>query len=321
MTQRNASENHYYNLFMIEMWRHAERSVRDGHPATLVVVVDHTGSVPGTTGAAIVVSESGCVGTVGGGIAEHEIVDQAREFSGAPDLIDIEHTPDASGSLCSGSHILAMLRLTTDDLPVLAEIVATLEGDRVGTLRLAGEGLGFDSDRAAAQHFVQSEAAWSFSSPIGRLDTLYIFGGGHVSLALSRVMATLPFRIVVCDDRPELPTMTANHFAHELRVVDYGESEKHVAEGDRSWVVVMTYGHEHDATVLRRLLELDLRYLGLLGSAAKVRQMFARFSADGVAQERLDRVSAPVGVSIGSHTPEEIAISIAAEIVQLKNRS
>jgi xanthine dehydrogenase accessory factor len=320
MTRRNASDIHYYNLFMIEMWRHAQRSIRQGHPTTLAVVVDHSGSVPGTTGAAIVVSELGCVGTVGGGVAEHDIVERAREFSGAPDLIDIEHTPDASGSLCSGSHTLAMLALRTEELPILDEIIATLEEDRVGTLRLSADGIGFDSDRAAAQHFDQAATEWSFSSPLGRLDTLYIFGGGHVSLALSRIMATLAFRIVVCDDRPDLPTMTVNHFAHELQVVDYGESEKYVAEGDRSWVVVMTYGHEHDATVLRRLLDLEFRYLGLLGSAAKVRQMFARFRSEGIPQERLDRVSAPVGVSIGSHTPEEIAISIAAEIVQLKNQ-
>jgi xanthine dehydrogenase accessory factor len=115
--------------------------------------------------------------------------------------------------------------------------------------------------------------------------------------------------------------MIDNRFAHELRVIDYAESVHHIAQGDRSWAVVMTYGHANDAAVLRCLLPLELRYLGLLGSTAKVRQMFARFRADGVAQERLDRVSAPVGASIGSHTPEEIAISIAAEIIQERNRS
>ncbi len=103
-------------------------------------------------------------------------------------------------------------------------------------------------------------------------------------------------------------------------MIDYAESDRHVTEGERSWVVVMTYGHANDAAVLRRLLPLELRYLGLLGSTAKVGQMFAGFRADGINQELLDRVSAPIGVSIGSHTPEEIAISIAAEIIEIRNR-
>jgi xanthine dehydrogenase accessory factor len=305
---------------MIETWRHALTSVREGHPTVLVVVVDHTGSVPGTTGATMVVSDLGCAGTVGGGVAEHEMIEKARGFQGAPELVDIEHTPRASGSLCSGVHTLAMLALASEDLPSLDTIAATIERDGIGALRLGGDGIGFEADRAAPQEFIRSEESWSFTTTLGRLDTLYIFGGGHVALALSRVMATLPFRIVVLDDRPELPTMMANSYAHEFRVIDYSEAELAVTEGDRSWAVVMTYGHKNDAAVLRRLLGLRLRYLGLLGSTAKVRQMFAGFLEDGVPQDQLDQISAPIGLSIGSHTPEEIAISIAAEMIQVRNR-
>ncbi len=305
---------------MLELWTHALSSIRDRGSGVLVVVVDHTGSVPGTTGATMMVSDARCTGTVGGGVAEHEAIERARAFAGPPHLIDIEHTPDASGSLCSGTHTLAMYAVTAADRGALESIVATLEHDGVGTLRLSREGLAFEPGRTAPAELVRTGTGWGFEMTLGRIDTLYIFGGGHVALALSRVVATLPFRVVVLDDRPDLPTMAANSYAHDRRVIDYGAAEAEVVEGDRSWVVVMTYGHEHDELVLRRLLGLDLRYLGLLGSAAKVRQMFARLRADGVPQDRLDRVTAPVGLAIGSHSPEEIAISIAAEIVQLRNR-
>jgi xanthine dehydrogenase accessory factor len=306
---------------MIEIWKHALNSLSDGLATVLVVVVDHTGSVPGTTGATMVVTDRACVGTVGGGVAEHEMIERARKVHGSPELITIEHTPRASGSLCSGQHTLALVPLIDDDLPSVHAITATLESDGAGTLHLSHDGLAFEPDVVGPMQFDRSDGQWRFATPIGRLDTLHIIGGGHVALALSRVMATLPFRIVVLDNRPELPTLMANSFAHETRVIDYREVAEHVSGGDRSWVVVMTYGHENDALVLRRLLGLPLRYLGLLGSAAKVTQMFARFRDEGVPEEQLEPVSAPIGVSIGSHTPEEIAISIAAEIIQVRNKS
>ncbi len=305
---------------MIDTWRHALHSLSDGRPTVLVVVVHHRGSVPGTTGATMVVTDHAAVGTVGGGVAEHEMIDRARRSHGSPELVTIEHTPRSSGSLCSGQHTLALVPLIDDDLPSVHAITTTLESDGTGTLSLSHDGLSFEPDRVKPTQFDHRDGEWRYTAPIGRLDTLYIVGGGHVALALSRVMATLPFRIVVLDDRPELPTLMANSFAHETRVIDYNEVDRHVPNGDRSWVVVMTYGHENDALVLRRLLGVPFRYLGLLGSMAKVTQMFTRFRDEGVPQSDLERVSAPIGVSIGSHTPEEIAISIAAEIIQVRNR-
>jgi xanthine dehydrogenase accessory factor len=303
---------------MTEIWKHALRSIRRGQRTVLVVVVDHSGSVPGTTGAAMVVSDADTAGTVGGGVAEHEMIERAHAFDGTTELIDIEHTPDSSGSLCSGSHTLALLALTADDLPVLESMTATLDQDRVGLLRLSEAGLDFTPDGRSATRF--DAAGWSFETTLGRLDTLYFVGGGHCALALSRVMANLPFRIVVLDDRPELPTMADNRFAHETRVIEYDRLADHVDGGDRSWVVVMTFGHAHDETALRALAGKPLRYIGLLGSVAKVQQMFARMREDGVTEEHLDRVSAPVGVPISSHTPEEIAVSIAAEIIAVRNQ-
>ena len=305
---------------MIEMWQHALEMVRDGHRAVLVMVVDHEGSVPGTTGAAMVVSDGDVIGTVGGGVAEHELIERARIFDGRADLEDVEHTPEGSGSLCSGRHTMAVTVLEPGDRSALEAIVDTLSKHRAGTLRLSGVGVDFSAGEFNPTSFAAGPGGWSFSTTLGLLDTLTIVGGGHCALALSRVMAALPFRIVVVDDRPELPTMTANSSAHELHMVGYEDLASHIPEGDRSWVVVMTHGHADDEVALRALQGVGLRYVGLLGSEAKVRQMFDRMRADGVPGEFLDSVSAPIGLSIGSHTPEEIAISIAAEIIQLQNQ-
>jgi len=285
----------------------------------LVFVVDHSGSVPGVTGARVVVSESGFAGTIGGGAAEKQLVERAAGHQGDAEIFRFRHTPSDGGTLCSGVQDFAIVSLSQDDLEPIRSIVDTLGNHRTGTLRLSPGGVGFEPGETSPHAFTGEKESWMYSGPIGLEDTLYIIGGGHVSLAFSRVMATLPFRIIVLDNREDLPTMAANRYAHEQHVVDFDHIGDHVADGDHSWVVIMTFGHVHDQKVLEGLLGRDLAYLGLMGSEAKVRQMYASMEADGVDAKDLEAVQAPVGVSIGSHTPEEIAISIAAEIIALRN--
>jgi xanthine dehydrogenase accessory factor len=304
---------------MKAIWEHAVESVREGHRTVLVMVLDHQGSVPGTTGAAMVVSPLGCAGTVGGGTAEHAMIERARAFAGKPELVDIQHTPEAHGTLCSGRQTIALAGLAADDGATLASICDTLRAGRVGTLALSSAGIAFEPGATSPQRLATDAAGFRFATVLGRLDTLTIVGGGHCALALSRLMAALPFRIVVLDDRPDLPTLAANRYADEIRTVSYAELAAQVPEGDRSWVVVMTFGHAHDEMALRALAGHRVRYLGLLGSAAKVAAMFAAMRADGVPADFLSSIHAPVGLPIGSHTPEEIAVSIAAEIIRERN--
>jgi xanthine dehydrogenase accessory factor len=300
-------------------WQHALESLQAGEEPTLVMVVNHSGSVPGVTGALVAVSELGIAGTIGGGAAEKELVETAREFSGKPTLIRFLHTPGEGGTLCAGEQVFAVISLTQNDGGEIQKIVDTLHAHRTGTLTLSDKGLRFNPAATHVRTFVENGDVWSFTEPLGLLDTLYIIGGGHVSLALSRVMATLPYRIVVLDNRKDLPTMAANRWAHERHVVVFEDIGRHVPEGERSWVVIMTFGHEHDGLVLDGLLGRDLAYLGLMGSKTKIRKMFKDLETSGVPSATLGTVRAPLGLPIGSHTPEEIAISIAAEIIAVRN--
>lgn len=307
------------NEMLSDPWSLALESVRGGQRTVLVFVVDHSGSVPGVTGTHAVVSELGIAGTIGGGAAEKQLLEQARVHTGGPQIVHFRHTPGEGGTLCSGLQVFAVMQLTSDDESRVASLVDTLDNHRTGTLGISFAGLSFAPGPANPHLFAEVGDTWEYSGPVGLLDTLTIVGGGHVSLAFSRLMATLPFRIVVLDNRDELPTMETNCWAHEKRVVNYDELADHVPDGDRSWVTIMTYGHHHDRLALERLLGKDLAYLGVLGSKAKIGQMFAAMKADGASESALEPVRAPVGISIGSHTPEEIAISIAAEIVAVRN--
>jgi xanthine dehydrogenase accessory factor len=302
----------------VEPWRFALDAIEAGEPATLVTVVEHSGSVPGVTGTFVVVAAGGQAGTVGGGEAERVMVERARGCRDA-ELVEFVHTEEEGGTLCSGVQLFSFLPLARSERKEIAEVITTLQRHGTGTLSVLPQGLSFRAGHPDPMGFEREGDDWRFTQPIGFLDTLTIIGGGHVALALSRVMSTLPFRIVVLDNRADLPTMAANHHAHELRVVDFEHIADEVPEGERSWVVVMTFGHHHDREVVERLLGRRFRYLGLMGSLAKVRKMFADMSRDGADPDHLARVRAPIGVPIGSHTPEEIAISVAAELVALRN--
>jgi len=302
-------------------WRYALESLQNGRRAVLVFVVDHSGSVPGVTGTRVVVSDEGFAGTIGGGAAEMQLIERAVGHHGDAEIYRFLHTPSGGGTLCSGIQDFAIIPLSENDLDPLQAIVDTIDNNRTGMLHLSSDGVDFESGETSPHAWTDREEAWTYSGPIGLVDTLYIIGGGHVGLALSRVMSTLPFRIVVLDNREDLPTMAANRWAHEQQVISFDDIGAHVGEGDRSWVVIMTFGHAHDRHVLEGLLGREFAYLGLMGSKAKVRQMYAAMVADGTPEAELEGVRAPVGMSIASHTPEEIAVSIAAEIIALRNRS
>lgn len=299
-------------------WRLALEALENGQSAQLVIVVDHRGSVPGTTGVSMVVTTNETAGTIGGGLVEHTMIEMART-NPTPGIHRFQHDGKESDSVCSGRQDIALLRLGPGDLPAIKNLVAIDKAGGAGTLTVRPNGISAIEETPKTRSFTHDGEAYRFLTPIGLLDTLSIIGGGHVSLALSRVMATLPFRILVFDDRPNLPTVNDNRWAHRFQQLQWEDLAEVVPQGNRSWAVIMTAGHRHDTEALRHLINLDLRYLGLMGSAAKVHEVHTTLTNEGVGDDLLAKIHTPIGVPIGSHTPEEIAISIAAEIVAIRN--
>ena len=131
----------------------------------------------------------------------------------------------------------------------------------------------------------------------------------HLDQIIGKIKVTMTFN-----------TIEKNRFAHEIRIIDgYDRIGDYVDEGDTSYVVVMTLGYVCDGQAIRSLIYKDLKYFGVLGSNAKMSTMFKEFIKEGFPAEKLDRIRTPIGIAINSRTPEEIAISIAAEIISVKN--
>jgi xanthine dehydrogenase accessory factor len=153
--------------------------------------------------------------------------------------------------------------------------------------------------------------------PLSPSPDLYIIGAGHVGWHLARVASEIGFRIHVVDDREKFAN--AERFPGVDVIVEPIPPWLERAEFSQSaFVVVVTRGHTHDLDAMRALAPRDVRYLGLIGSRAKVVRIFDLLLAEGVPPERLDRVHAPIGLEIGAVTPAEIAISILAELIAVR---
>jgi xanthine dehydrogenase accessory factor len=146
-------------------------------------------------------------------------------------------------------------------------------------------------------------------------------GGGHVGLSVSQLFRQLNFYVIVFDNRDNLNTFESNTFAHQKHVIEYAAIADYIKEGSDSYVAIMTNKYTDDKLVLSKLLQNNYAYIGVLGSKAKLKTMWEVLQKEGFEQEELDKIFAPIGIHIKSETPEEIAVSIAAEIIQVKNNT
>jgi xanthine dehydrogenase accessory factor len=152
--------------------------------------------------------------------------------------------------------------------------------------------------------------------PINCRESIFIYGAGHCAIALSDILAKLNFNITVIDDRDDF--LIEENFPQGSKLIKADFKQLHLTDNLNSFHVVMTYGHKHDFTVTNQLLKNDYRYIGVMGSSSKAKDLFNALSHEGYknAQERL---FCPIGIKIYSHTPYEIAISIAAELISFIN--
>jgi len=150
--------------------------------------------------------------------------------------------------------------------------------------------------------------------------TLYLFGGGHISLAVAQIAAGVGFRIVVVDDRPEFANRDRFPVAQETLVREMDRAFEDLEIDDLSYIVSVTRGHSHDREVIRSAVHTQAAYIGMIGSRRKITALWGDLEADGVPRDLLDRVHAPIGLDIGADTPEEIAVSIVAELIHARRR-
>jgi len=151
--------------------------------------------------------------------------------------------------------------------------------------------------------------------------TAYIFGAGHVGVCVAHLAAYVDFQVVVLDDRAEFANAERIPSADEVVVVDsFVNALANLAIDEDSYLVIVTRGHAHDKTVLAQALKSKAGYIGMIGSRRKTNLIYQALLTEGFSREDLQRVRAPIGLPIGGETPQEIGVSIIAEMIQIRNR-
>lgn len=160
-----------------------------------------------------------------------------------------------------------------------------------------------------------------FVEPITPYDILYLFGAGHVSTFVASLASMVGFRVIVIDDRKEFANKERFKEADELIVLPFSDVFEKINISSSSYVAVITRGHIHDLNVLREVLKRSNGYIGMIGSKRKREKIYQALMEEGVSEERLKKVYSPIGLDIGAETPEEIAVSIVAELIQVRASS
>jgi xanthine dehydrogenase accessory factor len=159
-----------------------------------------------------------------------------------------------------------------------------------------------------------------FVEPILPAPMLYLFGGGHVSTAVARVAHLAGFTIGVVDDRQSFANAERFPMASEIYTT-YEEAFEKLKPGAASYLAIVTRGHKDDMRVLAWAVRTDARYIGMIGSKRKVLSVYRALQKEGFPLEKFDRVHAPVGLDVGALTPEEIAVSIVAELIAVRRNA
>jgi len=160
-----------------------------------------------------------------------------------------------------------------------------------------------------------------FVEPLMPYDILYLFGAGHVSTFVASLAAMVGFRVIVIDDRKEFANKERFKEADELIVLPFSDVFEKINISSSSYIAIMTRGHIHDLNVLREALKRSGGYIGMIGSKRKKEKIYQVLMEEGVSDERLKKVHSPIGVDIDAETPEEIAVSIVAELIRVRASS
>ncbi len=303
-----------------------------GESLVLCSILAASGSSPRGAGAKMVVFADGhTAGTVGGGPVEYEATQEAMEVlrSGETRLraFSLSNAQVASiGMICGGNVTLYYQLVQPEQLPILREIKTALTGEQAAWLRLEIEGeqlhgfsVLYEKDEACGNRPVLEEGAiLRYTEPLNRAGRVYLFGGGHVGKALVPVLDSVDFRVTVFDKRAEVAKKEQFPCAEQVILGDYEHIFDKVTLKPEDYAVIMTPGHESDFALLEQILTKELRYVGCIGSRSKIAKTKERLLEAGISEERISAVHWPIGLPIGAQTPAEIAISIAAEMIQVR---
>lgn len=339
-----------------ETTRAALLFMEQGEDFAWVTILDTRGSLPRHSGAAMVVRrDGGITGSIGGGAFEGSVIAIARDVIEQGGHRVVHYDAATLGMTCGGQGEV-LIEQVAAGCPQRCELLRALldllqngskgwlvtalpekgggeegvrrclvgpDGSLSGDALCSPEALRLLAKRGGTYDRLLAELpARAYVQPVGARGKVYVFGAGHCGARLVPVLSMLGFFTVVIDDRVDFANAERFPTADRIVVPESFEGVVETLSIDQdSYLVIVTRGHSHDTDVLDQALRTEARYLGMIGSKSKVAEAFRVLGERGYSQDDLARVHAPIGLSIGAETPEEIAVSIAAQLVQVRTGS
>ena len=342
---------------MREILRTLIDTIQADRPVVVCALVETRGSTPQKAGAWMLVFPDGSqCGTLGGGCVEAEVKQRALTLldGGQPELLTFNLDDNYGwddGLICGGRMVVLAEPLRGGDgLEYFDKFRSLLESgdgctdavvidpERIPDATAGGRVLFSSSSEIAGSRRIAEPPA-SIRDQLPALSDrprsttrggvaympvlprcrLVIVGAGHVGQAVASLAAQTDFDVWVIDDRERYASKERFPTAERLIVGDIGQLLPGLETDARTFSIIVTRGHSHDEEALHHLANKPMRYLGMIGSKRKIRMIFDDLLAAGISQEALDRVQAPLGIHIGSQTVPEIAISIVAELIAVRN--
>jgi xanthine dehydrogenase accessory factor len=305
----------------------------DGRRAVIATVVERRGSAPRDPGASLALNDLGEIaGSVTGGCVEPSVISEAQEIlgGGAPRVREYGISDDTAfevGLACGGTVAILVAPLDLSLVPALVDaadadravaLTIVASGDRIGTQELHEQPAGAVGRllRAGESALTDVEGKAVFVHAITPRPAMYVFGAIDHAAALARVGKVLGYRVTVCDARAAFVTAERFPEADEL-VVEWPDRFLATAAVDASSVIcVLTHDEKFDVPALIAALDTPAVYIGAMGSKVTTAAREERLRAEGVDDAGIGRIHAPIGLAIGARSPEEVAVAIAAEIVE-----
>jgi len=332
--------------------------LKNNRQLVLATIIDTKGSAPQVPGASALFSTGGLLsGTLGGGILEGDATRRALEVLAEGSSVVYKFDLNANfaageGAICGGTAILLLDANPGNSKRVFSDLETSVRNGEPGILatvitgqnkvkierfwfkhgeqngkhiqnelkEISGE-MASCLEKGNCLYIKKSGTKAVFLEPVRPLPKLVIAGAGHIGKALSHIAALLDFEVTVIDDRPEYANRKNIPDADHIIVDSNGKAVRRISKTGDTYIVIVTRGHRKDTDVLKACIDSKLPYIGMIGSKNKIRIMRENFLAQGWATaSQFDRVFAPVGLEIGSETVQEIAVSICAQLVQVRNR-
>lgn len=312
--------------------------MQKGKDTVLVTIIADQGSAPRGAGSQMLVGQDGRIlGTIGGGAVEAKSEEMAlrllKDQVSCCHLFQLhERAQEDIGMVCGGN-----VKVLFQFIPGTSAYWVRLAGaivDRAakrqsGWLVLrtdgsapallddnGGEIMGEEVPGSVTRNgWIPFQSAEYFCMPLPIGERAFLFGAGHCSQALAPLLDTVGFRVTVFDERADYANREYFPTAEKVIVGDYTRLEDYIEFNDGDYIVIMTNGHSHDFDVEQQVLRGPFAYVGVIGSRKKTASVNQRLREAGVPEESIARVHTPIGTAIKAVTPEEIAVSIAGEMI------